>query len=227
MTASSVYPDTNSTLAPGWASARATATACPPRPGITTSVTNRWIGPACPTVARAATAASLASRTLYPHPTNTQRVKARTPSSSSTSRTVSVPWGGSRLPRRVFDSLATDSTRGRYTLNVVPTLTSVHTSKCPSLCFTMPWTVARPRPVPLPGPLVVKNGSKILACTSAVIPHPVSVTLSKTYAPACMFGWVAAYPASSSTFRVSIVSRPPPGMASRAFTAKLITTCST
>ena len=33
---------------------------------------------------------------------------------------------------------------------------------CPPLCFTMPYTVARPSPVPLPGSLVVKNGSKML-----------------------------------------------------------------
>ena len=38
----------------------------------------------------------------------------------------------------------------------------------------MPWTVARPSPVPLPGSLVVKNGSNRRACTSGVMPVPVS-----------------------------------------------------
>ena len=44
----------------------------------------------------------------------------------------------------------------------------------------MPWTVARPSPVPLPSSLVVKNGSNKRACTSGVMPAPVSVTVSAT-----------------------------------------------
>jgi hypothetical protein len=51
---------------------------------------------------------------------------------------------------------------------------------CPPLCWTIPYTVARPSPVPLPGPLVVKNGSKIRAITSGVMPRPVSLTASRT-----------------------------------------------
>jgi hypothetical protein len=44
----------------------------------------------------------------------------------------------------------------------------------------MPYTVDRPRPVPLPTSLVEKNGSKILACTSGVMPVPVSSTSIST-----------------------------------------------
>ncbi len=50
--------------------------------------------------------------------------------------------------------------------------------------MTMPWTTDRPRPVPSPGPLVVKNGSKIRSRTAGSIPAPVSVTESSTYSPA-------------------------------------------
>ena len=38
----------------------------------------------------------------------------------------------------------------------------------PPLCRTMPNTVASPRPVPLPGSLVVKNGSKMRALVVGV-----------------------------------------------------------
>ncbi len=50
----------------------------------------------------------------------------------------------------------------------------------PSLCFTMPYTVANPRPVPFPCSLVVKNGSKMRACVAASIPIPLSLTTSST-----------------------------------------------
>ncbi len=39
-------------------------------------------------------------------------------------------------------------------------------------------------PVPLPSALVVKKGSNILARTSDGMPHPVSLTVSRTYGPA-------------------------------------------
>src|SRR5437764_455990 len=54
---------------------------------------------------------------------------------------------------------------------------------CPPDCRTMPYTVARPSPVPLPTSLVVKNGSNRWALTSSVMPEPVSPTVSTTYGP--------------------------------------------
>ena len=69
-------------------------------------------------------------------------------------------------------------------MSVLPAPGALDTRRWPSLCFTMPYTVARPSPVPLPGPFVVKNGSKIRACTSGVMPVPVSDTDSDTYDPA-------------------------------------------
>ena len=44
----------------------------------------------------------------------------------------------------------------------------------PLFCCTMPYTVARPSPVPLPLSFVVKNGSKILDSVSESMPVPVS-----------------------------------------------------
>ena len=50
----------------------------------------------------------------------------------------------------------------------------------PPDCFTIPYTVARPRPVPFPTSLVVKNGSKMRAWVTASMPIPVSDTASIT-----------------------------------------------
>src|SRR5580658_6522237 len=96
----------------------------------------------------------------------------------------------------------------------------------PPLCFTIPYTVDSPSPVPLPIGLVVKNGSKTWESVAASIPCPVSLTCSMTYRPGPSS---RSRPASSptSTFDVSIVILPPCGMASRAFTARFISTCST
>jgi len=50
----------------------------------------------------------------------------------------------------------------------------------PPDCFTIPYTVARPNPVPLPGSFVVKNGSKMRALVCSSIPIPVSESASMT-----------------------------------------------
>jgi len=89
----------------------------------------------------------------------------------------------------------------------------------------MPYTIARPRPVPLPVSLVVKNGSKTFDRVASSMPIPMSVTASITYAPLRMSGWQCTWVSSSSTLAVSIVSLPPCGIASRAFTARLSTIC--
>ncbi len=79
--------------------------------------------------------------------------------------------------------------------------------------------------MPFSGPLVVKNGSKILSSVSGGMPEPVSVTRRTMY---------LRRPASGSTSSVTIssavaaaasrVSVPPSGMASRAFTQRLSST---
>src|SRR5947209_7839054 len=54
----------------------------------------------------------------------------------------------------------------------------------PPCCFTSPYTVASPSPVPFPGALVVKNGSNMRARVTASMPTPVSSTASQTCSPA-------------------------------------------
>ena len=68
-------------------------------------------------------------------------------------------------------------------VNVVPSPSCDCTWISP-LCCCMIWVeMARPSPVPSPAALVVKNGSKILAWVSALIPVPLSATLIYTLAP--------------------------------------------
>ncbi len=67
--------------------------------------------------------------------------------------------------------------------------------------------------MPKPGGLVVKNGSKMRARVAASMPAPVSVTESTN---ARVDGSV----------RVAMVTWPPAGIASRAFTTRLSTACS-
>ena len=80
----------------------------------------------------------------------------------------------------------------------------------PPLWWTIPYTDASPRPTP--SSRVVKNGSKICASVCSSMPMPVSATTSSTE--------------PSSALRVAIDSRPPCGIASLAFTARLTITCS-
>ena len=72
------------------------------------------------------------------------------------------------------------STRGRYTSKRLPLPGVESTQMKPPLCFTTPYTVASPSPVPFPCSFVVKNGSKMRAFVSGVMPWPVSVTASIT-----------------------------------------------
>ncbi len=53
----------------------------------------------------------------------------------------------------------------------------------PPLCFTIPYTIDRPSPVPFPCSFVVKKGSNSRARVAASIPVPVSATLSLAYEP--------------------------------------------
>ena len=67
--------------------------------------------------------------------------------------------------------------------NVVPLPSMLCTSIYPPCCFTIEYTVARPRPVPLFLSFVVKKGSKICSRLSRAIPAPVSEVLKITYEP--------------------------------------------
>src|SRR5215472_748425 len=79
-------------------------------------------------------------------------------------------------------------------LNSVKAPGSVSTSIIPECCLTMmSWLIERPRPVPSPAGLVVKNGLNIFSFTSGGIPVPLSripistrsPRLLVTAAPAC------------------------------------------
>ena len=74
--------------------------------------------------------------------------------------------------------------------------------------------------MPAPTGLVVKNGSKARLLTSSVMPVPVSVTQIEMYCPGGSSRSAAACP-SSQQLAVSIVSRPPSGIASRALMQRL------
>src|SRR5579864_8701818 len=76
------------------------------------------------------------------------------------------------------------SSRGSVMMNSVNTPGSVSTSIVPPCCFTtMSWLMERPRPVPSPAGLVVKNGLNIFSLTSAGIPVPLSRILISTWEP--------------------------------------------
>ena len=81
-----------------------------------------------------------------------------------------------------------------------------------------------PKPVPFPEAFVVKNGSKIRFRTLSSIPTPVSVTEMKAYSPNCPYPWDLMNSASMTMRPVAMTSAPPSGMASRAFTARFVTT---
>src|SRR5207245_8952485 len=84
---------------------------------------------------------------------------------------------------------ATVSVRGTYTFPHVPTPSSLYTHTNPSLRFTIPYTVASPRPGRACSLLVVKYGSNRCALVAASMPEPVSLTASNTYCPDGISRW--------------------------------------
>src|SRR5262249_5651195 len=71
---------------------------------------------------------------------------------------------------------------GNSRVNVAPWPGSLSKRMLPPCSSTMRWTIESPRPVP--SALVVKNGSKMRARTSAGMPGPSSFTESTTWSPA-------------------------------------------
>src|SRR6516164_7041158 len=82
-----------------------------------------------------------------------------------------------------------------------------------------------PRPVPLPGPLVVKKGSNARAITSGGIPTPVSEISKLTNSPPPLSSSAAAR-GGKAVLKVRTAKHPPDGIASREFIARLITASS-
>ena len=89
--------------------------------------------------------------------------------------------------------------------------------------LTMPYTVARPRPVPLPGAFVVKNGSKMLRRTSR---RHADARVAHGEHDVRPPGSPVPPRLASRRRRSRCVSVPPPGIASRALTARFMMTCS-
>src|SRR3982074_2624016 len=98
----------------------------------------------------------------------------RTAVSSSTTRTTALlgAVSGVDAARIRVASGCTPTCAGRSTWTVVPLATTDLIAIAPLACWTIPYAVARPNPVPLPFGFVVKNGSKARRTTSFDLPLP-------------------------------------------------------
>src|SRR3954447_9254211 len=192
-------------------------------PGMTRSARSRSMVPEWRWASASASSPLAASSTWYPAFARMRRRTARTGASSSATSTVSLP----RVRIAVLRSSSSGNSlvTGRRMRKVEPWPSTERTEIAPPASRTMSWAVARPRPVPLPASLVVKNGSKTRAATSGGMPLPSSVTAIDTYWPAVM-PCGRASSGVRSTADVSTIMRPPAGIASRALTARLSRTCS-
>ena len=71
----------------------------------------------------------------------------------------------------------------KFPRGLAPSPGALSTRMKPPFCRTLPYTAARPRPVPTRSPFVEKNGSKTRSSISGDMPHPVSSTVSATKSP--------------------------------------------
>src|SRR2546426_249731 len=102
---------------------------------------------------------------------------------------------------------------GRWMRNVAPSPGVLATEIVPPCSLTIPYAMDKPRPVPFPTSLVVKNGSKIRRSSPDGIPCPVSTNAIST----------AAGPTEAE---MRIALRGESTTASRAFANRLMNTCS-
>src|SRR5215472_6429013 len=98
--------------------------------------------------------------------------------------------------------------RGRLIVNSAYSPTRLSTAMLPPCCFTMmSWLSERPRPVPSPAGLVVKNGSNRRARALSGIPAPLSRTRTSTSLGWALVATVSAglklAPAASCALRVA------------------------
>src|SRR5262249_34183104 len=117
---------------------------------------------------------------------------------------------------------ATSTTSGRYTVNALPPPGSESTAIQPPCSRTMLQVTDRPRPVPSPTALVVKNGSNTRLRVVSSMPWPVSRTVSvvqRARSPPTSAGGVTSLlPTVTST-------TPPAGVAWMPLTTRLMITC--
>src|SRR5258708_3943509 len=104
---------------------------------------------------------------------------------------------------------------GSTIVKVVPAPTVESIRRVPPALVMIPYTVARPSPVPTPAGLVVKKGSKARSITSLSMPAPVSATCSRTAGPGGTPGNCES-PTVTSTFSVLMGSAPQSASWSRA-----------
>src|SRR5207245_10867780 len=72
--------------------------------------------------------------------------------------------------------------KGNWMRNVAPSPGALTTEIVPPCSLTIPYVMDKPRPVPFPTSLVVKNGSKIRRSSPDGIPCPVSTNAISTAA---------------------------------------------
>src|SRR5207249_1161837 len=77
-------------------------------------------------------------------------------------------------------SWVSENARGKWRRNVAPSPGGLTTEIVPPCSCMIPYVMDRPRPVPLPTSLVVKNGSKIRRPSPGGIPFPVSAKATST-----------------------------------------------
>ena len=165
-----------------------------------------------------------------PKPTGSYPTCARISSASSTSdgsssttiTTSPLPCGSSFATSAAGGGA--EPATGNQMVNVVPSSSSVATSIAPPTSATIPWTSDKPRPVPAPTPLVVKNGSNTRSSTLGSMPVPVSRTVRHTCGPGTNSPWNTERRSRTSTRSSRTSSMPPAGIACTAFVHKFITT---
>ena len=122
----------------------------------------------------------LAWVTRHDAPSRKPRATAATAASSSTNSTRRPAGIRSRSMGALSGAAATRRTSGRYNVTRVPCPGELSIVTAPCDCLTKPYTVLRPRPVPRPDCLVVKNGSNARSFTSSGMPAPLSTTAIDT-----------------------------------------------
>ena len=155
---------------------------------------------------------------------------SRNAGSSSTTRIVSSPRakapaldaGSWQCAGGAAAAWAGLEAPGKKRVKVEPAPSWLSTITQPWCCLTIPYTVASPSPVPLPGSLVVKNGSNKWLTVAGLMPQPVSATLRRTKWPGRASGLRIGANGSRVCCDVARVSFPPSGMASRALRTRFL-----
>ena len=114
---------------------------------------------------------------------------------------------------------------GRCTRSVAPRSGTLSIEMKPPARRTIDVHIARPRPVPSPSDLVVKNGSNARSCRSRLMPRPSSETVSTRNVPSLNRPRLRAWSASITTSPVDTRTQcPKPRVASTALPTRFSST---